>query len=299
MLSDLYDPAGNRFFYQLQGVDNAWHPIGSQHFVSFNALTPGTYTLKIKGNTGKGSRSVNELSIDIVVRQVFYRTPWFIALLVLAIGGIVWLVFRYRIRQIQKIQHLRTRIASDLHDDVGSSLVRITVLADAIKREGNPGNTSEQLGAIAGISRGAVSTMKDVVWSIDARNDTMGGMIQYMQEHLHNMLMPANIDFELTHNGIAGQEKLAMNFRQNVYLTFKEAINNVVKHSGASKVKVDLHKENGLFVMKIEDDGRGINAAKNGNGQGLYNMKLRAGRLKADFDIQSEKGVTITLKVPV
>jgi ligand-binding sensor domain-containing protein/anti-sigma regulatory factor (Ser/Thr protein kinase) len=299
MLSDLYDPASNRFFYQLQGVDNAWHPIGNQHFVSFNALTPGTYTLKIKGNTGKGSRSVNELSIDIVVRQVFYRTPWFIALLVLAIGGIAWLIFRYRIRQIQKIQHLRTRIASDLHDDVGSSLVRITVLADAIKREGNAQDTSEQLGAIAGISRGAVSTMKDVVWSIDARNDTMGGMIQYMQEHLHNMLMPANIDFELTHNGIADQEKLAMNFRQNVYLTFKEAINNVVKHSGATRVKVDLHKENGLFVMKIADDGRGINAAKNGNGQGLYNMKLRADRLKADLDIQSEKGVTITLKVPV
>src|SRR6185369_159917 len=104
--------------------------------------------------------------------------------------------------------------------------------------------THEQLGTIAGISRGAVSTMKDVIWSIDSRNDTMDGMIRYMQEHLHNMLIPANIDFELTHSGLADNEKLNMNFRQNVYLTFKEAINNVVKHSGASRVHVLLQREN-------------------------------------------------------
>ena len=141
--------------------------------------------------------------------------------------------------------------------------------------------------------------MKDVVWSIDARNDTMGGMLQYMQEHLHNMLMPANIDFELTHTGFAEQEKLAMNFRQNVYLTFKEAINNVVKHSGASRVLVDLKKDNNMFTMTIQDDGHGMNSQKNSNGQGLYNMRLRADRLKANLDIVSEKGVLIILKVPL
>jgi len=136
-------------------------------------------------------------------------------------------------------------------------------------------------------------------WSIDARNDTMGGMIQYMQEHLHNMLMPADIDFELTHAGLAEQEKLAMNFRQNVYLTFKEAINNVVKHSGATRVLVGLKKENGLFSMHIKDDGKGIDHGKTTSGQGLYNMRLRAGRLKASLQIESEQGVTVILKVPV
>jgi signal transduction histidine kinase len=141
--------------------------------------------------------------------------------------------------------------------------------------------------------------MKDVVWSIDARNDTMGGMIQYMQEHLHNMLMPANIDFELTHTGFSEHEKLAMNFRQNVYLTFKEAINNVVKHSGATRLTVDLKKENGHFTMIIQDDGHGINSSKKSNGQGMYNMRLRADRLKADLVIASEKGVKIIMKVPV
>ncbi len=299
MLSDLYDPAGNRFFYQLKGVDDTWHSIGSQHFISFNSLSPGSYTLTIKGNTGNGSPSINELSIDIRVKQVFYKTWWFIALVIAAALTVIWLGVRYRIQQVKKIQYLRTRIASDLHDDVGSSLVRITILADAIRREGITDNTQAQLGTISGISRGAVSTMKDVVWSIDARNDTMLGMIQYMQEHLYNMLAPANIDFELTHTGIAEQERLTMNFRQNVYLTFKEAINNVVKHSGAGRVVVDLKQEKGLFVMRIRDDGIGMDDSKVSSGQGLYNMRLRAGRLKASLEILAADGVTIILSVPV
>lgn len=298
-LSDMYDPAGNRYFYQLEGVDKAWHSLGNQHFVSFNGLSPGTYTLKVKGNAGKGSASINEISVKILVKQVFYKTAWFIILIILAAAAIVYLIVRYRINQVKKIQFLRTRIASDLHDDVGSSLVRITVLADAIKREEVKETTSEQLGTIAGISRGAVSTMKDVIWSIDSRNDTMDGMIRYMQEHLHNMLIPANIDFELIHTGLDQNEKLNMNFRQNVYLTFKEAINNVVKHSGAKLVQVELKKENGYFIMRIQDNGKGISSNKNGSGQGLYNMKLRAGRLKAGLEIQSGNGLTILMKVPV
>jgi ligand-binding sensor domain-containing protein/two-component sensor histidine kinase len=299
MLSDLYDPAGNRFFYQLQGVDDAWHSIGSQHFVAFNSLSPGSYTLRIKGNTSNGSPSTNELSIDIRVKQVFYKTIGFIALVIAAVLIAIWLGLRYRIAQVKKIQYLRTRIASDLHDDVGSSLVRITILADAIRREGVTDITQARLGAISGISRGAVSTMKDVVWSIDARNDTMLGMIQYMQEHLYNMLSAANIDFELTHTGFADQERLTMNFRQNVYLTFKEAINNIVKHSGASRVEVGLKKEKGQFVMRVRDNGKGMDDAKSASGQGLNNMRLRAGRLKADLEIITNEGVIIILSVPV
>jgi signal transduction histidine kinase len=89
-----------------------------------------------------------------------------------------------------------------------------------------------------------------------------------------------------------------MNFRQNVYLAFKEAINNIVKHSGATRVHVDLKKENKLFIMIIKDDGKGMVAGKSASGQGLYNMQLRADRLKANLEILSQNGVTITMKVP-
>jgi ligand-binding sensor domain-containing protein/two-component sensor histidine kinase len=298
-LTDMYDPPGNRYFYQVQGLDNVWHSIGNQNNVSFNGLPAGRYTLKIKGNLGKGSASVNDLSVDILVKQVFYKTAWFIVLVFISLAIVIYSVVRYRINQVKKILNLRTRIASDLHDEVGSSLVHITILADAVKREKKKENVAQQLVDIAGISRGAVSTMKDVIWSIDARNDTMAGMINHMHDHIHTMLAPANIESGFTQKGLTDNEKLHGDFRQNVYLVFKEAINNIVKHSGATQVLISLEKENGIFIMKINDDGKGIDPDHHSSGQGLSNMHMRAKRLRGTIDIRSENGVTVLLKVPV
>jgi ligand-binding sensor domain-containing protein len=298
-LSDMYDPAGNRYMYMLQGLDDAWHSIGDQHFVSFNGLPAGKYLLRIKGKPAKGATSVNEITVTIRVKQVFYKTFWFIGLLLAAAIAIAYAAVRYRINQVKKIQVLRTRIASDLHDEVGSSLVHITMLSEMAKRADNKPLMDDQLTNISDISRGAVSTMKDMIWSIDARYDTMDGMISHMRDHIHNVLGPADISFSFNQQGLQEHKKLSVVFRQNVYLIFKEAINNLVKHSGAGHVQIDLQKENGLFSMRIADDGTGIASGKHSSGQGLSNMQMRARRLNATLDITSVKGVTILLKVSV
>jgi ligand-binding sensor domain-containing protein len=298
-LSDMYDPEGNRYMYMLQGLDNAWHSIGDQNFVSFNGLPAGKYVLKIKGKPAKGATSVNEIVVSITVKQVFYKTVWFILLLLAAAIAIAYAVVRYRINQVKKIQALRTRIASDLHDEVGSSLVHITMLTEMVKRADNKNVMNEQLTNISGISRGAVTTMKDMIWSIDARYDTMAGMISHMNDHIHNVLAPAEIAFTFNQQGLQEHKKLSVVFRQNVYLVFKEAINNIVKHSGANQVQIELQKEPGIFSMRIADNGKGIAKGKHGSGQGLSNMHMRARRLNATLDITSVKGVMILLKVPV
>ncbi len=256
-LTDMYDPPGNRYKYMLQGLDNVWHDIGNQPFVSFNSLPAGKYTLRIKGSPGKGAESANEAVVSITVKQVFYKTIWFILLVLAAATATVLGIVRYRINQVKKIQYLRTRIASDLHDEVGSSLVHITMLADMVKRAGDKKVMDEQLTGIAGISRGAVATMKDIIWSIDARYDTMAGMTGHMRDHVHSVLAPADIDFEFTQSGLQEQEKLPADFRQQVYLIFKEAINNVVKHAQASYVQISLQKEQGFLIMEIKDNGKG------------------------------------------
>lgn len=298
-LSDMYDPAGNRYMYMLQGLDDAWHAIGNQNFVSFNGLPAGKYVLHIKGKPAKGATSVNELIKNIQVKQVFYRSIWFLLLLPVAAIAIAYAVVRYRINQVKKIQLLRTRIASDLHDEVGSSLTHISMLTEMAKRNGNKAVIDDQLTHISGISRGAVYTMKDMIWSIDARYDTMAGMISHMHDHIHNVLAPAEIEFTFDQRGVQEQEKLSVLFRQNVYLIFKECINNIVKHSGATHVKIELHKENGIFSMRISDNGKGIDKSKHSSGQGLSNMQMRAGRLKARLDISSLNGVSVVLKVSV
>jgi len=228
---------------------------------------------------------------------VYYKTAWFILLMILLAAGIIYMVVWYRIQQLKKLQLLRTRIASDLHDEVGGSLVRITMLTDAMKREGNQ---NEQLGVISGISRGAISTMKDVIWTIDARNDNLTGLIDHIHEHTHQMLVPAKIEFEFNDNGLKGNDKMDMDFRQHIYLIYKEAINNIVKHSGATLVKISISRQDGVFSLRIQDNGKGIT---NGNGrrtsgQGLENMKMRATKMKANLEITTNNGTSIILIVP-
>jgi len=297
-LTDMYDPARNGYSYTLKGLDQDWHSVGSSGLISFTSLPAGKYTLLIKGRIGKGVLAENEINVSILVQQAFYKTPWFICLMGLLSLAILYGALQYRINQLKKWQQLRTRIASDLHDEVGSSLVRITLLADAAKREGVKDSTGEQLATIAGISRGAVSTMKDVIWSIDARNDTMAGLINHMHEHIHNMLLPSGIEFEFSHAGLQENEKLSMNFRQHVYLIFKEAINNIVKHADAGRVEIRLEKKQGMFTMRISDNGKGMSRMGRYSGQGIRNMQMRAAGIKATLETSSRNGLTLLLTVP-
>jgi len=299
-LSDMYDPARNLYFYRMEGLDTAWHAIGNQHTLSFISLPAGHYTLQLKGSPAQGGVAGNMIAVAIQVEQVMYKRPWFLVLCGLLVAAVVIAIGQYRLYQWRKLHQLRTRIASDLHDEVGSNLVRIALLADA-DRNGTAAETAVQrLDVIAGISRDAASTIRDVVWSIDARNDTLAGMQEHMHEHLHQMLAPAGIEYVFRHTEVSSEEKLDMDFRQNIYRIFREAINNVVKHSGASVVEVRVGRETGVFNLMIKDNGLGLNGNKKGGGQGLENMKMRAERLNGTLEIVSaETGLTITLTAPI
>jgi signal transduction histidine kinase len=121
-----------------------------------------------------------------------------------------------------------------------------------------------------------------------------------MHEHLHQMLAPAGIEYLFSHGGVTSEKKLRTEFRQNVYRVFKETINNTVKHSGASLVNVDVLQEGGLFRLTIRDNGYGMTEGKKGGGQGLSNMRMRAGRLGGALEfVSGNEGVVITLTAPI
>jgi signal transduction histidine kinase/ligand-binding sensor domain-containing protein len=299
-LSDLYDPARNLYSYRMEGLDTAWHAIGNQHTLSFISLPAGRYTLQLKGSPAQGGVAGNMIAVAITVEQVLYKRPWFLILCGVLVAGVIIAIGQYRLYQYRKLHQLRTRIASDLHDEVGSNLVRIALLADADRNGTAAGTAVQRLDVIAGISRDAASTVRDVVWSIDARYDTLSGMQEHMHEHLHQMLAPAGIEYVFSHSGVSSEEKLGMEFRQNIYRIFREAINNIVKHSGASVVEVSVGREAGSVHLKIKDNGRGLNGKKTGSGQGLANMKMRAERIGGSLELVSgERGLEITLVAPL
>ncbi|MES2689078.1 MAG: histidine kinase, partial [Bacteroidota bacterium] len=205
-----------------------------------------------------------------------------------------FLAYKLRIRQLMKVQHIRTRIASDLHDEVGGVLARISIQSELLSRNNEPGNQqNEQLHRIAENSKHAIGMMSDVLWSIDARSDTLQNMLDRMRDFA-TVLDEKNIACTFSIHTTDGGIQLASDKRQHIYLIFKEAITNMIKHSNATKASIELTVRSGVLILLIHDNGTISTPAKL-PGQGLANMKMRAAKLHADLTINTNNGYGISL----
>lgn len=297
-LDDYNNPLRNTFSYKLSGYDADYNFIGTQHTVRFNALVPGNYTLFIKGLNSEGLESENSLSINITVLQAFYTTWWFYGIIVIILAVIIYGFIRFKVNQKLKFHQLRTKLSSDLHDEVGSLLTRISIQAQLARQGVKEPLLSEEIDKIAETSRQATSAMSDVLWSIDARNDRFGNLIDRLREHAGDVLAPLEIEVLFTEKNIPEEYELNSSWRQHVFLIFKEAINNIARHSRATKVQIRFECRQDAFFLMIEDNGAASpSAGTKGGGQGLYNMKMRAEMLKGRLHIHQQNGFKIVLEV--
>ena len=223
-------------------------------------------------------------------------TWWFISFSIGTILLILFFIHRYRVKRLLEIERLRIKIASDLHDEVGPLLTQISITADSINYDTDMQKIKKRSTSIRDRSREIRSSLSDVIWSIDARKDKFENLIDRMQD-LCNSLLDEN-EIQLTFNkNIADMNKiLKVDFRQNIFLIFKESINNAVKHSGGTKIIVDVQYKKNEFTMKISDNGRGLNLKKVQKGNGLNNLKMRAQRIHAKISFINNNGLTIVLK---
>ena len=225
-----------------------------------------------------------------------WQTWWFRLVAVVVITGGVILAYQYRIKRLLEIERLRVRIASDLHDDVGSSLTKISLQSELIQEGIDPGEQQNYLRNIAAMSRDLVTSMSDIVWSIDARNDTVDSLLDKMRSFGAGTLSALDIDFTLVASGLDPRKKLQVDVRENLYLIYKEAINNIAKHAGASRVEVSLEKKADGVLMTIRDNGKGWEGAARPSGHGTKNMKMRADRLDGTLEIRKDHGTVVALK---
>ncbi|XOV68032.1 MAG: two-component regulator propeller domain-containing protein [Fluviicola sp.] len=290
---DLFSSENISYAYQLVGYSDHWINIGAANSVRFSQLPPGEYTLLVKAQGSDGTWNQKQLSVRIRVHEVFYKTWWFLMLVFLSFIGVVFIVLNYRKRQRQKLQLLRLKIASDLHDDVGGVLAQIGVQAEMIK-EGiyDEKEEKDQMEQIASNSRDAVRAMSDVLWSIDIREEKMHDLIDRMKGYALEMLTTRNIDVHFEIETLENKQ-LDLDFRQNVYLAFKEMINNVIKHSNASAVRVKISKKSS-FVLQVSDNGTQFEE-KVYKGQGMRNLNMRAERINGRLEIDRSNGFTVTL----
>ncbi|MBX7152176.1 hypothetical protein K1X84_11075 [bacterium] len=295
---DYSTPSVNQYAYKLEGFDEEWIFSDSRHRIAtYTNLEPGDYTLYVKGSNSDGIWNEAGTSMMIRVHPAFWQTLWFKGLMFTIIIGTVWLMYRSRIQRFLEIERLRAKIASDLHDDVGSTLTNISVYSGLLRTGIPMADKVNVLSQIEGLTREVVQAMSDVVWSIDARNDHFESLVNRMSEFAHRMLGPLDIEFKMNIQGDR-QMPSAPQIRQVIYLIFKEAITNIVKHSGATKVETQLQWKKDSFIMQIKDNGVGIKISKESTGHGTRNMKARAESIGAILSIDHLNGTVIELQLP-
>jgi len=294
---DFTNPSKNRYAYKLDGFDKEWIFPDNLRTATYTNLNPGEYTLRVIASNDDEVWNMQGTTIKIIVLPPYWLTWWFRVILVSFIIGLIYFIFSIRVKRLLEIEKLRTRIASDLHDEVGSSLTKINLSISIIKMESNIEKIKQKLIPIDNLCREVISSMSDTVWSIDSRNDTFQGLIDRMKNLSFNMLQENGIDVEYQINIPTIQKKLSINFKQNVYLIFKEAVNNIAKHSKASKVGIVISGKENDFYMQISDNGIGLPEDVKKTGFGLRNMKMRAARIKGKIEFVSENGLRISLSV--
>ena len=209
----------------------------------------------------------------------------------------IFIYRNYRTRQQLKLQTLRNKIASDLHDEVGSTLTSISIFSQMARQESK--ETIPLLETIGESSRKMLDAMADIVWTINPENDQFEEIILRMRNFAYELLGVGNIEFRFLADSNIADINLSMEARRNIYLIFKEATSNMVKYSGADKALFSIKGENDKLIMLIKDNGKGFDNNGETNGNGLKNMKKRANDMGAVLLIDStpENGTTIKLEL--
>jgi len=215
---------------------------------------------------------------------------------------VVSLLYRYRVAQLLELERVRTHIATDLHDDIGSSLSQIAVLSEVVRRQvDGAAEVSQPLSTIASTSRDLVDSMSDIVWAINPHRDNLADLAQRMRRFASDLFTANDIDFRFNACDTERAVRLDADVRRQLFLVFKESIHNIVRHSQCSRVEVDLRMDKHTITLTLKDDGKGFNTHQACHGHGLSSMTQRAKSLNAVFEVSSQpgSGTMVSLNVPL
>lgn len=219
----------------------------------------------------------------------------------LLLSLIVYGIYRIRLNQVKKMMAIRTRISRNLHDDIGSTLTSINILSKvSLRHLDNIPKTSSLLSKISEQSESIQQSMSDIVWSIAPANDKIENFAARMREYLAQVAEEKFSRVELNVDEKILGRSISMVYRQNLFLIFKEAVNNSVKYSNGTYLRVDLTREHNHIKLSVADDGSGFNLDNHTTTNGIRNMQFRAGEMNAVLQIETTvgKGTIIEVLLP-
>jgi signal transduction histidine kinase len=303
------DPGLLRYQVRL-GPERPWIDASGRPSFRFVDLPPGAYHAEVRASLDGSRWSSATAGVSFTVLPPFWSTWWFGAFILAAVAAAVVAVFRYRLAQSLRLERTRTRIAADLHDDIGASLSRIALQSELVRRRESirPGEGDRLLGEIGESARGLVDAMSDIVWSIDPRRDDLASVIARVRQFALDLLEPRGIALEFRTPDGAERVKLGPERRRHLYLVLKEAVNNVAKHAGCRRASIVVGVDGDRLRAEVRDDGRGFEAAAAEavapglrGGHGLHSMRNRAREAGGSLEVRSTpgEGTVLTLTLPV
>ena len=288
------NPERTTYAYRIKGEQNEWVKIGTQDFVNLIGLKPGGYTLQVQAFTEDGLASeVKE--VQLVFLPKWYQTNWFKVLLVLLVAGIVYALYKIRINQLKKEREIRTHLASDLHDDLGSTLNSVKVYANMalLEKENN-----SYLEKVKESTQEAINGVRDIIWVLDDKKDLLDHLLTRIKSFAAPLCGAHQINFHQQLNDSLLNYKLGKEEKRNLYMIIKEAVNNSVKYAKGKSIYLTIEHTQNKLTIKVADDGIGFEKDKITEGNGLNNMMNRAIEIeyKATIISQPGQGTTIQLE---
>lgn len=288
---DFSNPGRLRYFYRIAKLSNEWINNEDKNFIPLISMSPGKYTLQVKAVTEEGTESdIKELVLNFLPK--WYQTWWFKTLLALTIIAIGYSLYRLRINQLKKEQRIRTKIASDLHDDLGSTMNSVKVYANLALMEKQ---ADKYLPLIKDGTQNAINGIRDIIWVLDDTKDSIEQLLARISNFAVPLCEANHIKYKQELSDNARDHKLGQEERRNLYMIMKEAVNNTIKYSGATNLDITVSLKKGKPTIQIRDNGKGFDTSLNSDGNGLKNMNCRAREIKYDCQIDSAPGKGTTL----
>lgn len=292
-----------RFKYRLEGLDPDWLPLTSERIARYTHLPAGRFQFRVAACNNDGVWNETGATLAFLVIPPWWQTAWFVTLVMLAFAGFVGgtarlvTVRRYR-RRMAELEHQhalereRSRIARDMHDGLGSALVKISMLGEIAESQSNhPEALRPRLLKITQTARDAVRNMDEIVWAVNPKNDTVENLANYLcqfaREHFEDSSTALSLDVPPNLPDLP----LRAEVRHNVFLMVKEALNNAVKHAQAGEVWLRVNTDGKALRIEVQDNGCGMTErVTDRNGHGLENLQDRTAQIGGQLDVQSSPG---------
>ena len=296
----LMAPDRNRVRYRLVGYDTGWQTDDNDGEIQYANVPPGSYRFEIQGANNDGIWSDRPAVTPIVFRSEILRNRWFLVsmLLSVVILGSIALQYRIRFRQREEQHRMRKLVARDLHDDLGSRIGSVSLLLDLASRNARSEletgpllqRASDQLHQLG-------SDFRDSIWMVDSDHADLRGLVERMQAAAEKW--GTQLQFEMEPAVEVTSRPMALDVRRNIYLLYREAVSNALRHANASTVIVSVGFESPVLTLEVVDDGDGFNPAVKSNGWGLESMRWRASALGSSLQIDSAPNAGTRLSISI